>query len=180
MAELWKPITDYENLYEVSNQGRVRSLDRKRNCLGRDGAWRTRLVKGRVLKGSRSGTYRTVSFPCDGKIKTFRIQELVAAAFLGPKPNGMYICHGPKGSFDNSVNNIYYGPPSRNAGEDRVRDGTSNRGEQNPHAKMTAEKVIELRKLAAAGMGSESLGKRFGISRQGARQIIARRTWRHI
>ena len=166
----WRTIPDWDQ-YEVNDQGDVRSLDRKD---------RNRVIKGRVLKGSRSGTYRTVSLSRDGKVKTFRVQELVAAAFLGPRPNGMYICHGPKGSFDNSIDNIYYAPPSRNAGDDRLRDGTSNQGEQNGHAKMTAEKVIELRKLAAAGMGSESLGKRFGISRQGARQIIARRTWRHL
>ena len=73
--EEWKPIKDYEGLYEVSNLGRVRGLDRKVEN-------RTNIVKGRILKlkTTRLGYY-AVSLQ-NQKIKWYTVHRLVAQAFI--------------------------------------------------------------------------------------------------
>lgn len=80
MEEIWKDIENYEGLYQVSNLGNVRSLDREVNY--RNGS--TKLLKGRVLKFLVSGNtpYRKVVLNKDGKGKTFFVHTLVANAFL--------------------------------------------------------------------------------------------------
>lgn len=48
--EIWKDINGFENLYQVSNMGRVRSKDHTVNCVSRNGSSHTRIVKGKILK----------------------------------------------------------------------------------------------------------------------------------
>ena len=114
MEEHWKPIPGYEGFYEASNLGSIQSLDRYSNG---------RKLKGKVLTKSRTGTYHAVTLYLDGKAKTVRVQYLVTLAFIGPRPKGLHILHGPKGSFDNSLDNLSYGTRSDNM-IDRKRDGT--------------------------------------------------------
>ena len=83
MIETWKPIKDFEALYEVSDQGRVRSLDRQRWCIGRDDIWRTRIVKGRILKGCRKGNVMTVKLRDCERLEVRRIDHVMTDAFGG-------------------------------------------------------------------------------------------------
>ena len=77
--EYWRPVVGYEGLYEVSNFGRVRSLDRW--VKGRNGS--VRLCKGRILKPfTTKNGYLKVSLCKNGKVKTFKVHRLVVEAFL--------------------------------------------------------------------------------------------------
>ena len=80
--EVWKPISGYEGFYEVSNLGRIRSLERIVECS--DG--RKRKIKDRTLKGSSySGGYSGVTLHKDGCAKFVNIHRIVAEAFV-PNP----------------------------------------------------------------------------------------------
>lgn len=82
-AEVWKPIPGYEECYEASSLGRIRSLPR-------------RTTGGRVLKqyvNKRNG-YCYVSMCRDGNIKTMRVHKLVYNAFHGNElPYGYDVEH---------------------------------------------------------------------------------------
>lgn len=67
----------------------------------------------RLLKPGRSGPYRTVSLMRDGKPHTLRLHVLMALTFLGPRPPGHKVCHGPGGLGDDSISNLSYQPRSR-------------------------------------------------------------------
>ena len=70
----WKPVKDYEGIYEVSSDGQVRSLDRK-DSLGR-------LKEGQIISGGDNGKgYKYCWLYRDGKRKRFYMHRLVAAAF---------------------------------------------------------------------------------------------------
>ena len=120
--EHWLPIPGYEGLYEVSDQGRVKSLDRMRPF--QDGY---RPIRGRVLKpwqpkaGSRLG-YWSVLLSRDGAVKHRAIHSLVAEAFIGPRPEGMHVCHDDGDLHNNRVENLRYDTPSENS-RDVVRHG---------------------------------------------------------
>ncbi len=72
--ELWKPVKGYEGFYEVSNKGRVRSVER------RDA--RGQLRKSKIMSVKKIQNAKKVTFFRDGKSKTFTLKKLVAGAFL--------------------------------------------------------------------------------------------------
>lgn len=83
-SEIWKDVPGYSGLYQVSNNGRVKSLNRRVNgpkCNGRN-------VRERILKPAcNSYGYKTVAL-YDGKKRTTKtIHRLVALAFI-PNPDG--------------------------------------------------------------------------------------------
>lgn len=76
--EIWKPIKGYEGLYEVSNLGRVKSLERYIECQN----GHSRKVNERILKIRQStpGSYGVVLY-ADGYSNTFMINRLVIETF---------------------------------------------------------------------------------------------------
>lgn len=84
MFERWKPIEGYEGLYEISDFGRVRSLDHYVNYK----SYKQRLVKGRLLKLASDGRYTTVCLSKQDSKKTLLVHRLVAQAFI-PNPHNL-------------------------------------------------------------------------------------------
>ncbi|MGF1400218.1 NUMOD4 domain-containing protein [Streptococcus infantarius] len=83
--EIWKPVKGYEGLYEVSNKGRVRSVDR----IDARGQHR----KSKIMSVKKIQNAKKVTFFRDGKSKTFTLRKLVADAFLEtPKANEKLVC----------------------------------------------------------------------------------------
>lgn len=122
MREEWRDIAGYEKAYQVSDLGRVRSLDR---VVVGGSCGPAKRIKGRVMKPCISGTnpYQTVTLYAENKPKPCTVHRLVASAFLGPCPKGHEVCHGPNGKQDNRLTNLSYGTRSQNQ-LDRYRDGT--------------------------------------------------------
>lgn len=102
--EIWKSVPGYEGLYEVSNEGRVKSVDRITTHGTGNG---TRVIHGRIMKASKSNTgYRTVRLTKDYKGKTTTIHSLVAIAFLGHTFNGLVVNHKNFLRHDNRLVNL--------------------------------------------------------------------------
>ena len=103
--EIWKPVVGYEDLYEVSNLGRARSLDRTVNS----GIKHSDKVvkKGKILKASlNSSGYLYLNLWRQRKNKKYRVHRLVAEAFL-PNPEGLpQVNHKNENKTDNRVENL--------------------------------------------------------------------------
>lgn len=81
--EIWKDIKSYEGLYQVSNFGRVRSLDHWGEFINRWDRISKRFVKGRILKQQIDHFgYLYVILYKNGISKTIKVHRLVAEAFL--------------------------------------------------------------------------------------------------
>lgn len=113
MSEIWRTLPDWEGIYEVSDSGRVRSLDRI-TSRGR--------LRGRVLSPGISNGYLTVCLSGDGRRRTAKVHTLVAETFLGPRPADRVVCHGNGDKTDNRLANLRYDSPSENV-RDVVRHG---------------------------------------------------------
>lgn len=100
--EIWKDIKGYEGLYQVSNLGRVKGLDRyvKNNHS-------VRYVKERILKPNKNKDgYFTISFWVNGKMKQYYVHRLVAEAFLDNPNNYPIVNHRDETSSNNNSSNL--------------------------------------------------------------------------
>lgn len=104
MIENWRDIKEYEGLYQVSNFGRVRSLDRYVNNRHKNG---NKLVKGKLLKQVKlSGGYLGVTLCKNNVIKTHSVHRLVAQAFKPNPQNKKCVNHLNKIRTDNRAENL--------------------------------------------------------------------------
>lgn len=90
MEEIWKDIPDYEKLYQASNLGRIKSLERQiisKNPQHKNGK---RTVKERILKciTDKDG-YHILSLSKNSTQRKFKVHQLVTMAFLNHIPNGL-------------------------------------------------------------------------------------------
>lgn len=104
--EIWRPVVGYEGLYEVSNLGRIRSLDKIGINVHRNGY---KLIKGKVLKCTKCvNGYMKVNLYKKKQKKTHLIHRLVADAFI-PNPNNYpVINHINEIKTDNRACNLEY------------------------------------------------------------------------
>ena len=107
IKEEWRPVKDYEGLYEVSNLGRVRSLPER----GTSG----RFNEGKMKMPQKRGKYLFVRLFKDGKGKALSIHRTVAEAFI-PNPNN-YLCvdHIDTDTHNNAVWNLRWVSHSMNS-----------------------------------------------------------------
>ena len=118
--EEWRPIAGFENFYEVSDCGRVRSLDRI--VMRRNGAPKT--ISGRILTPYPVATkgYQTVSLYDRGRRSPRSIHGLVLEAFVGPRPSGMVGCHNDGDVENNHLGNLRWDSQGEN-NQDTIRHG---------------------------------------------------------
>lgn len=122
MEELWKYITGYEGLYQVSNMGRVRSFDRW--VIGKSNS--KRLIKGKILKPIKgSKGYLHVQLCKKGKINCYLVHRLVAQAFIDNSDNLPQVNHRDECKTNNVVENLEWCTASYNM---NYNDGQKRRG----------------------------------------------------
>jgi hypothetical protein len=116
----WRPIPGYESNYHVSDGGQVKSLPRN-------------TTRGGILRPapSKQPGYPSVVLWRDGKQRTFKVHQLVAAAFLGPRPDGMEVRHLNGDRLDCRLANLRYGTRAENA-QDTIDHGR-NRNVEKTH-----------------------------------------------
>lgn len=97
--EEWKDIEGFENLYQISNQGNVKSLERF-NCKSK------RLYDERILKPTIRNGYLGVLLYKNGKGKNHSIHRLVASAFCQRKENCNIVDHIDGNRTNNHSSNL--------------------------------------------------------------------------
>jgi hypothetical protein len=166
MQEVWLPVVGWEGLYEVSDQGRVRSLQRFRNG---------RTYGGKLLTAVLNPYYLVVRLrdAATSRSASLAIHTLVAAAFIGPRLAGQVVRHGANGPLDNSLANISYGTQAENT-QDRWRDGTYGIADNATHRILTSTQVAE---IWLSGEPSPALALRYEVHETTIRKIWAGKNW---
>lgn len=163
MIELWLDIPYYEGKYQVSDQGRVRSLDRTVMCSPKSSKTFRRLVKGRILKpGNRSGYgHKGVVLCVNGREHTKQVHELVMLAFEGERPEGMNVLHNDGDPTNNLLTNLRYGTQS-----DNMLD-VSKHGLR----RVTYEEVRDMRSLRDKGVPCKDVAEMYNMSPSNASRV---------
>lgn len=109
--EIWKDVKDYEDLYQVSDLGRIRSKDHRVPCKG----GKTRLVSGKIRKQQLNPKgYAVAVLSKDNKLKTFTVHQLVAQAFIPGFQKGNELNHKNGIKSDPRLSNLEESNPSHN------------------------------------------------------------------
>lgn len=98
LVEIWKPIKNYEGLYEVSNFGRVKSLSK----------WLGNYYRNeKILKQEKEWCgYLRVALSKDSKVKHFKVHRLVAETFIPNTDNLPQVNHKDENKLNNHVENL--------------------------------------------------------------------------
>jgi predicted XRE-type DNA-binding protein len=173
--EIWKPlpIKPFDARYSVSNFGRVR-LDVPSKYAS------TRPASSFVRPHPNRG-YLQVSLRAEGLLKSLLVHQLVAAAFLDPKPFPEAIVrHEDDNRFNNWAGNLIWGTHKDNAA-DRFRNGRTPLGESHHNSKLTENGVQEIRRLyASRRFTQQEIADQFGIDQTTVSDIVRRRLWRQV
>lgn len=158
--EIWKPVVGYEGFYEVSSLGRVRN------------------PRGAILRDrlNHLGYNRAALCKC-GVRRDCMVHRLVAAAFIGPLPIGKEVNHINGLRADNRVENLEYVTRAENMAHKRVT-GTTQGGERNGRAKLTASQVAEIRDRYANGEFGTKLALEYGVTSGTIYFLVSGATWR--
>lgn len=176
MIEIWRAVPGFEGSYEVSDQGRVRSLDRVHSYVKGD-KWVLRRRRGQMmrLRTDKDG-YREIGLMREGRQHFVRVHRLVLAAFVGPCPDTQEGCHNNGETGDNRLENLRYDTPVGNQ-QDKFAHGTDALGERNSSAKLTAKEVAAIRQSRDR---SDDLAERYGVCQSQIVKIRNRSAWRRI
>lgn len=181
MTEVWRDIPSYEDRYQVSNLGRIRSIARTENY----GRWRNggkRKIKGRIRKLSWAGSKKSQYLGCfvknnSGKGVFLKAHICVLLAFVGPRPDGFDGCHCDGDRSNNELTNLRWDTKSAN-NLDKHKHGTAQTGSRNGSSRLTEEQVREIR--SRSGQTLKSLSEEFGISITTMSKIRRGELWKYI
>lgn len=191
-TERWLPVVGYENVYSVSDMGRVRSE-------------RT----GIILRPSASPAgYLGVVLCVLGARDTRRVHRLVAEAFLAV-PRKETINHIDGDKLNNRVANLEWATVHENFAHasrtglmssgsrhgsrthpERVPSGDRHgshvhpervcRGDRKPNTVLTSDDIREIRSLVSSGARHRGVAGQFGVTEPTIWKIVNRRSWRHV
>ena len=167
MNEIWKPIRDYEGLYEVSNLGRIKRLGNDKNR------------KEKILKPYKNKLgYLRVTLSKDNKVKYMFIHRLVAIAFIPNPENKPCIDHINAIPSDNRVENLRWATYKENMNNELTKEKLSGENSNNygkPRSEEVKKKISESQKGGknpkARGVFCYELNKSWNTSAEASREL---------
>lgn len=173
MEEIWKDIEGYEGLYQVSNLGNVRSSFYLKTY---------KITKIKLLKPEVTNVgYLRVCLVKNNLRYRYSIHRLVVEAFIGKINDGLQVNHINGVKTDNRVENLEIITQAENIRHSyKINLHKPRLGEVSNNHKLDNDIIFEIRKRFKMGENKHKLASYFGVCRATIRNIINRKTWKHI
>lgn len=171
MEEEWRDIEGYEGLYQVSNLGRIKALER------------TVIVPERIMTASTTKNgYSQVRLTKDKEAISILIHRIVAKAFIPNPDNKPEVNHKAGIKTDNRVSELEWNTKSENQTHShRVLRKKSNlkpqKGTNNGLSKLNWGDVQEIKALLAIGTSQRSIAKHYKVSQVTISNIHQNKIW---
>lgn len=177
IEEVWKDITGYEGYYQVSNLGRVKSIERT--------ILNTKRKSVILSQAHDKDGYCVTTISKEGKAKQYRTHRLVAQAFLDNPNHYKMVNHKDENKQNNNVNNLEWCDNKYNLayGTGRRRAAIARSGEKSHLHKLTVEMVREIRtryKRRSKDANALVLAKEYGIAEAEVLRIVQKTRWKWV
>lgn len=174
-SEIWKSIMGYEDSYEISNYGNLRSKDRR--VQARSGYY---ILKGQPIrpKIDKDG-YLVIGLSKKQKVKWISIHRLVAMQYIPNPDNLPQVNHKYGNKLDNYYKHLEWNTCKQNidhACKNGLR-GKAKRGEDSNLAKLSWNVVNSIRNDNNEGMKQLELSQKYNTPESTIYKIITNRTW---
>jgi hypothetical protein len=173
--EIWERCIGFENSYEISTLGNVRSVDRF--VEGRRG-----LIKGKnINKRKNKRGYYEIRVGINGKYEDRIVHRLVAKTFIPNLENKPQVNHINGNKLDNRIENLEWNTNSENQ-KHAYKIGTqpNKKGSNNSNTSLTDDIVINIINIFNLGKKPSIISKELNISLGIIRNIVQGRTWKHL
>lgn len=178
-TEVWKPVVGYEGFYEVSNLGRVRSLDRYVSLRNRWGDIRERRYKGKLLVPFLHKGYPHVAVrKGSAGLVQQSVHRMVLEAFVGECPPRMEACHNDGNRRNAALSNLRWDTRANNHA-DKIKHGTHLRGTANPQSKFTERDIEVVFDLRRRGLTHAAIAAKIGMSSTHVSNVLNGKRWGH-
>jgi hypothetical protein len=176
MKEIWKDVVGYENLYKISNLGRVLSVKRK--------VWNGFAFvekKEKIMKQNYSHKgYLTLGLRKNGKGKGHQVHRLVAQAFIDNPLNKKTVNHKNGIKDDNNLKNLEWMTVKENVRHSwKNKLCTRKKGELNCQSKLKEVEVLNIKKLLN-NMTQVEIAKIYNVHPSTIHLIKKGKNWKHL
>jgi len=171
-CEEWRSVIGYEEIYEVSDLGRIKSLSRYRGN-GKSGY----VIPDRIRRQSLdSDGYLLVSLYIKGVSQKLKAHRITAQAFIPNPENKPEVNHKKGIKTDNRVSELEWNTEPENK-KHALENGLMVSGEKHPNSKLTEIQVLEIR---ASKLSHVELSLLYNTNRTNIIKIVNRQRWRFI
>lgn len=180
LNEEFRPIEKYENLYEISNYGRIKSLGIYH------GKTNNYFYKPHIIKSNKTREgYLIVCLTNYGDRKYFSIHRLVAIAFINNPNNYKEVNHKDSNRTNNMVTNLEWCTRSYNckysySHNNRKHIDVHLKGENNPNSRFTNNDIKDMIKLRNKGLKFREIAEKYNTTADYVSQIYNKKIWKHI
>jgi hypothetical protein len=177
-VEIWKDVVGYKGIYQVSNLGRVKSLEVKRFTKANN-SFST--YKEKILNQSYTKDgYLKITFTVNKVKKTFLVHRLVATAFIENPNNKPEVNHINGIKDDNSYKNLEWNTPVENV-KHAYKNGlkTPKQGVENGCSKLSEKEVLEIRKIGKT-MFKKDIAILYNVGASTISRVQNKTHWKHI
>lgn len=171
----WKPIKGYEGVYEVSDTGLVRSLDRVVTSPKSKTWWH--LYEGRLMAlGEDKDGYKTVGLCKRNRKKLLRVHRLVLQTF---KSDGgkKQVNHKDGDKANNNIENLEWATCSQNQKHAHSIGLKNQSGENNNASKLSFRDVQEIRERAKNGERQREIAKDYDVCQATVSLVFQGKLW---
>lgn len=155
--EIWKDIPGYENRYQASTEGRIRSIDRSIAQKSRHGTYFTRRLKGKILKPGRYCGSGHVSVVLGRGTNGKPVHQLVMLTFVGLPEKDKEVLHKDGNPTNNRLENLKYGTRKEN-----ILDNYRHKGVWRKTSQKQAE---DIKRLLQQGLTAPEISRRLEVPR---------------
>ena len=169
--EIWKDIEGYEGLYQVSNLGRVKSLEKIRGVQFQ----KEKILIPQTIKGG----YLRIGLSKNGKSTKFLIHRLVAEAFI---PKHFTVNHKDGNKTNNSLDNLEWVSQKEN-NIHAYQTGLKPHGTQRKDAKLNEQQIKEIRSNYIPNdrnYSTRSLAQKYGVHPSIIQRVVNNKAYKNI
>lgn len=180
-SEIWKPVKNYEGIYEISNLGRVKSLPREKYCGHVNSA--PQLTKERILKVKKDRLgYSRVKLSKNGISNLKYIHRIIAEAFIDNPKNKGEVNHIDGNKDNNKTSNLEWCSRSENVKHAfELKLHKTLKGELNNKSKLNKKDVNSIRRIyKESNITQTELAKKYNVTSANIHSIVNFKTWKDV